>query len=129
MESEIKESSIPKKQYKKISSVANAQKARIGRQIARDKRKEDLKNNPPPPSDDEYSEDEIVYVPTKRKTKKTAQPPSDLNTEIFELKKQLELLKIQPPKNETLPINIPIQPKHNPHHDVINMAKSRILNF
>lgn len=127
MESETPISSIPpKKQYKKISSVANAEKARVGRAKAR----EALKSRPV--SEDEYSEDEIVYVPTKRKTKNTLQVPQqkDLTAEIDDLKKELEKLRM--PKAEPTPPSAPIPvqlPKHNPHHDVINMAKSRILNF
>lgn len=128
MESETAISSIPpKKQYKKISSVANAEKARLGRAKAR----ETLKSRPV--SEDEYeSDDEIVYVPTKRKTKKdTLQvPQKDLSSEIDDLKKELEKLRM--PKTEPNPPSAPIPvqlPKHNPHHDVINMAKSRILNF
>lgn len=134
--------SIPKKQYRKPTSVANAQKAREGRARARAEQKAR------PPSEDEYSEDEIIYVPTRRKTKKEAPsqaPPqgsvasqlnmhtestgsvtSQLNMtkELEELKKQLEQLRSL--KSEPVPIQ---QPKTNPHSDMINMAKSRILNF
>ena len=124
-DSELISNSIPKKQYRKPSSIANAAKAREGRARVR----QQMKSRPP--SEDEYSEDEIVYVPTRRKAKKDTEqlkPPEDpaLKHEVEELKKLLEQLKTT--KSEPIPIPVH-QPKPQHHHDVINMAKSRILNF
>ena len=123
-----------KRLYKKPSSILNAEKARIGRANARQQRKD----NPPPPSDDEYSEDEIVYVPTRKTKRKpqesltvplplTKEEPKDdeLRKQLAEVKQALDVLKIQQTKKPDLPT----EPPRNPHHDIINMAKCRILNF
>jgi hypothetical protein len=77
------ENTAEKRLYKKPSSILNAEKARIGRANARQQRKD----NPPPPSDDEYSEDEIVYVPT-RKTKR--KPQESLTVPLPLLKRRTE---------------------------------------
>jgi len=128
------ENTAEKRLYKKPSSILNAEKARIGRANARQQRKD----NPPPPSDDEYSEDEIVYVPT-RKTKRKPQesltvplplakeePKDDeLRKQLAEVKQALEVLKTQQIKKA----DPPTEPPRNHHNDIINMAKSRILNF
>ena len=128
------ENTAEKRLYKKPSSILNAEKARIGRANARQQRKD----NPPPPSDDEYSEDEIVYVPTRKTKRKpqesltvplplTKEEPKDdeLRKQLAEVKQALDVLKIQQIKKP----DPPVEPPRNHHSDIINMAKSRILNF
>lgn len=119
---EVVAPSIPPRNYKKKASVSNAEKARQ----ALAKKREEMKNKPPPPSDDEFSEDEIVYVPTrKNKTiKKPVGGDDSLRLELEEVRKQLELLK----STKEIP-KPPEPPKPNPNSDIINMARTRILNF
>lgn len=128
---------IEPKKYIKQSSIPNAEKARLARRKkyedrvmakkiadeAKEKVKDTLETE-----DSDYSDDEIVYIPTKKaqivkkpKKEPVIQTLPDHRVEIEELRKQLSELKTQ------TPVEKPVEKSVN--SEITNHLKNRILNF
>jgi len=122
---------------KRETSRINAQKARQAKldKLKEKKEKEALQKVHDNTDDDEFSEEEIVYIPTK-KTKASKNKPNNTSPidipqrnkqyETFNYQKDIDELREQLRKLQTQPTQ-PQQP--SPHHQIINHAKHKILNF
>lgn len=123
---------IKKKTYKKPTSISNAEKARQ----ARAKKIEELKNKQHIENESDYSEDEIVYIPTTRKTKNkiTNKEPENVadddmtKKEIIELKKAILFLQQNNNKTKESP-EPPVPQQKTQQQHIEEHLRMKILNF